>query len=139
MEAGRGAHVHVEIGVVDIMEAPEEGDHVIGPVPPPVGIIHEKKTRDCAPPIRQVDPVQHTNVSILCPPGDGERYGQHRPSKDRMRWNGEQEIADKPPKQSKMLASQRETPLQPEQRNEYSGEQRIAGIIEKRDRLHIAI
>src|SRR6266849_11138716 len=33
-----GAHVEVEIGVMHIMKSPEERDHVIGPMPPPVRI-----------------------------------------------------------------------------------------------------
>src|SRR5262249_20668666 len=46
METRGGSHIHVEIGVVNIVKAPEKRNHVIGPVPPPVGVIHQSESRD---------------------------------------------------------------------------------------------
>jgi len=40
MKASGRAHIHVEVGVMHIMKAPEEWQSVIRPVPPPVGVIH---------------------------------------------------------------------------------------------------
>src|ERR1043166_7549639 len=37
MKPGRRAHVEVEIGMMNIVKTPEERQHVIGPVPPPIG------------------------------------------------------------------------------------------------------
>src|SRR6266540_4845889 len=43
MESRGSAHIEVEIGVMHVMKSPEERDHVIGPVPPPVSVIHQEK------------------------------------------------------------------------------------------------
>src|SRR5882724_8823893 len=40
MESCRGAHVEVEVGVMDIMKSPEKRHHVHGPMPPPIGVVH---------------------------------------------------------------------------------------------------
>lgn len=44
MKAGGGGDVEIEIGVMNIMEAPEERDEVGGVVPPVIGPVHEEKS-----------------------------------------------------------------------------------------------
>ena len=39
MKSRGGGHVQVEIGMMHVMESPEERNHVVRPVPPPVGVI----------------------------------------------------------------------------------------------------
>jgi len=70
MESRGGAHIEVEICMMYVMESPEERDHVIGPVPPPIGIIHEQKTRDDPKPARQRYPIQQANLLIARPHRD---------------------------------------------------------------------
>ena len=41
MESRGRANVEVEICVMNIMKSPEERNHVIDPVPPPVSVIHQ--------------------------------------------------------------------------------------------------
>jgi len=52
-----GADIHIQISVVHIMESPEERNHVIGPMPPPVSVIHQQKRSDANAPSGQSDPV----------------------------------------------------------------------------------
>src|SRR6266403_3426022 len=52
------AHVEIKIGVMHIMKTPEERHHVVGPVPPPVRVIHQEKGRDTYDPSGQHNPVQ---------------------------------------------------------------------------------
>src|ERR1700745_406529 len=57
MEPSGGAHIKVEIRVMHGMESPEERDHAVDPVPPPVRIIHQQKRGDASGPFRESDPV----------------------------------------------------------------------------------
>src|SRR5260370_4327438 len=77
MESRGGAHVEVKICVMNIMKSPEEGNHVIDPVPPPVRIIHQWKRRDASGPPRQSDAIQQTNMPMLCPHRYRKRDWQH--------------------------------------------------------------
>src|SRR6266536_6523824 len=43
MKSRGSAHIEIEIGVMHVMKTPEDRYHVIGPMPPPVGIIHQQK------------------------------------------------------------------------------------------------
>src|SRR5436190_16068384 len=53
---GRG-YIEVKISMVHVMKSPEDWHHVIGPVPPPVGVIHQQKGRDACGPSGQTEPV----------------------------------------------------------------------------------
>ena len=57
MESRRGANVHVQIGVMHVMKSPEDRNHVIGPMPPPVGVIQKQKRGDDSSPSRKREPV----------------------------------------------------------------------------------
>jgi hypothetical protein len=46
MKSCRSAHIEVEVGVVHIVKPPKERDHMVGPMPPPICVIHEQKGRD---------------------------------------------------------------------------------------------
>src|SRR6266576_1159882 len=59
------ADIEVEVGMVHIVEPPKERDHMVGPMPPPICVVHEQKCCDCASPCRQSQPVQETYVSVL--------------------------------------------------------------------------
>ena len=82
MEPRGGGHVEIEIGVMHIMKSPEKRNHVIGPVPPPIGVIHQQKRRDTGDPSRQTEPVQQTDVSLSCPYRYCERDRQHGETDD---------------------------------------------------------
>src|SRR5438874_12292742 len=46
MKSCGSAHVEIKIGMMHVMKPPEQGHHVIGPMPPPIGIIHQQECRD---------------------------------------------------------------------------------------------
>lgn len=75
---------------------------------------------------------------MLRPGSDRDRNWQHGPPKDYVRGNGKKQVANNAAKQSDMLAAQRKTPLQPKKSDEYSDDERSAGVVEKGDRLHEA-
>ena len=130
MKSRRGAHVQIEIGVMDVVKAPEERNHVVGPMPPPIGIIHEQKRADCRGPAGQRQPVQQPNMSILRPHRYRHRDRQHRQANKRKTGDRHHKIADKSMNDAEMAAPQWETPLQPKQREKHAGEQRLADIVE---------
>src|SRR5215471_19598358 len=37
------AHIEIQVGVMHIMKSPEKRNHMQGPVPPPISVIHQKK------------------------------------------------------------------------------------------------
>src|SRR6266571_613441 len=82
MEPRGGADIEVEIRVMHIMKSPEERDHVISPMPPPVRIIHQQKCRDASGPSGQNNPVQQTDMSILRPHRYRKWDGQHGETDD---------------------------------------------------------
>jgi hypothetical protein len=122
VEAGRRTDVEVEIGVVNVVKPPEERDHMIGVVPPPIGVVHEQIRGDNSNPARRLQPVQQTNMAILRPDADCQRDRQHEETDDRESGNGKNEIANEPAQHSEMLASQWNTPLQPKQREKNAAE-----------------
>src|ERR1700732_3226668 len=78
MKSRGRADVEVEIGMMDVVKSPKERDHMVNPVPPPIGIIHEQKRGVKRYRSRQVDPVQQTKISTLRPDADGQRDRQHK-------------------------------------------------------------
>src|SRR5207249_6633709 len=111
------------IGVVYVVKTPENWHYVVGPMPPPVGVIHEQESGDYPDPARQRNPVQQSKMSIMRPTRDGQRHRKHQPTEHRVRRRREHEVPNKPAQRDKMLVSQWKTGLQPEQRKEHSGEQ----------------
>jgi hypothetical protein len=75
-------------------------------------------------------------MSILRPYGCGERDRQHGETDDGETGNREHKIAHQPVEQTEMLASQRKSPLQPEQGEKYTSQQWSANIIDQRNSLH---
>ena len=136
MESRGGAHVEVKIGVMHVMKSPEKREHVIGPVPPPIGVIQKRKCGDDRGPSRQSEPVQQTDMSILRPHRHCEWDWQHGETDDGESWNREHKVAHQPMQRAEILAAQRKTPLQPKQRNEYARQQWPAHIIHQRNSLH---
>ena len=130
MKSRRGADIHIQIGVVHVMESPEERNHVIGPMPPPVGIIHQQKRSDASGPPGRSDPVQQTDMPILRPRRYREWDWEHGQTNNRETGNREHKVAHQPVQDPEVLASQRKTPLQPEQREKYTGQQWSANIID---------
>src|ERR1700742_208716 len=57
VESRRGAYIEIEISVMHVMKSPEERNHVVRPMPPPIGIIHQQKRSDASNPKRQSEPV----------------------------------------------------------------------------------
>src|SRR5260370_33068751 len=87
MESRGGAHIEVEICMMYVMESPEERDHVIGPLPPPVSVIHQQKRGDASGPSGHSDPVQQTDMSISRPHRYPDRDRQHGETDDRETGN----------------------------------------------------
>src|SRR6266508_1232609 len=57
MESRGSAYIEIKIGVMHVMESPEEGNHMVRPMPPPVGVIHQKKRSDASDQKRHAKPV----------------------------------------------------------------------------------
>src|SRR5439155_16692746 len=57
MESGGSAHIEVKIGVMHVMKTAEDRNHVIGPMPPPVVVVHQKECCDDNRPGRKVQPI----------------------------------------------------------------------------------
>ena len=121
---------------MDVMKAPEQRHHVIGPVPPPIGVIHEEKGRDHSHPVRHGNGVQEAEMAVTRPSGESDRDWQHGESEHGVGWSGEHEIARDAAQRGEILASQREAPLLPEQCREHDGQQRAPERIKQRDSIH---
>src|SRR6266487_5008496 len=67
MKSRCGCHIEVKIGVVHVMKPPEDWDHVVSPMPPPIGVIHQEKRRDPSAPPGKCKPIQQTHMPIFCP------------------------------------------------------------------------
>ncbi len=93
MKARRRAYIEIQIGMMDIVKSPEEREHMIGPMPPPVSVIHEQKRGDDGDPSRRLQPIQQAKMSILRPDADRPRNRQHEETDDRESRNGKNEIA----------------------------------------------
>lgn len=136
MKSCGGAYVHIEVGVMDVVKTPEERQHVIDPMPPPIGIVHEQKCRNGGDPMGRREPVEQTNMSILRPHRRSQRDRQQRKPNNGEPRDRENEIADQPMQQAELLAAQRKTVLQPEQREKHAGQQRTADVIDERNFGH---
>ena len=132
MKARGRAYIEIQIGMVDIVKSPEEREHMIGPMPPPVGIIHEQNRGDERDPTWQLEPIEQTNMSILRPRGDRQRDWQHEKPDNRESRNGENAVPHESTNRAEMLMPERETPLQQKQRNENTAKQRSSDIIHQR-------
>ncbi len=93
MESRSRANVEIKIRVMHVMESPEQWNHVVSPMPPPVSVIHEQKRDDASGPSGQSDPVQQTDMPILCPHPYRERDWQHGETDDGESRNREHKIA----------------------------------------------
>ncbi len=82
MESRGGAHVEVKVRVMHVMKPPEKRDHVVGPMPPPVGVIHQQKRRNGSSPSGRASPVQQPDMSILRPNPYREWDWQHGETDD---------------------------------------------------------
>ena len=115
VESCGGADVEVEIGVMHVMKSPEEREHVIGPMPPPVGVIHQQKGGDASGPSGEANPVQQPDMLILRPHPHRDWDWQHGETDDGESRNRKDKIPHQTIQRAEVLAAQRETPLQPEQ------------------------
>ena len=57
MKSRCGCHIEVKIGMVHVMKPPEDWDHVVGPMPPPIGVIHQEERRDDSGPAGEREPI----------------------------------------------------------------------------------
>src|SRR5260370_31174588 len=48
MKARRRAYIEIQIGMMDIVKSPEEREHMIGPMPPPVSVIYSRNVATTA-------------------------------------------------------------------------------------------
>lgn len=132
MKSRGGTNVEIEVGVMNVVKPPEERDHVIGPMPPPISVVHEQKSCGHCDPARRLEPIEQTDMSILRPDGDSQRDWQHGEPNDRKSRNRQNPIANKSTNHAEMLASQRKTPLQKKQREKDAAKQRTADVIHQR-------
>src|SRR5260370_7284450 len=112
MKSRGGANIKIEVSMVDIVKSPEERDHVIDPMPPPIRVIHEQKRGDQCQRRWQLPPIQQTKMSILCPRADCQRDRQHCYPDNPETRDGQTAITDKATQRTEMLSPERETPLQ---------------------------
>jgi len=75
-------------------------------------------------------------MPIFCPHRDGDRNRQHREANDGKTGNRKHKVAHQPMQHSEVLAPQRKSPLEPEQRNEYASQKWPAEIIHQGNFLH---
>src|SRR5260370_4967705 len=83
MKARRRAYIEIQIGMMDIVKSPEEREHMIGPMPPPVSVIHEQKRGDDGDPSRRLEPIQQAKISIFCPDAARPRNWPTEEAQDR--------------------------------------------------------
>src|SRR4029077_9225833 len=57
VESRGRTYIEIKIGVMHIMKSPEDRNHVISPVPPPVRVVHHEKRQDDSGPSRESEPV----------------------------------------------------------------------------------
>src|SRR5262245_61849082 len=57
VESRCSAYVQIEIGVMHVMKPPEEWNHMVRPMPPPIRIIHQQKRCDGTDPKWKSEPV----------------------------------------------------------------------------------
>ena len=112
MKSRGRAHVHVEIGMVHVVEAPEEWEHVICVMPPPIGVIHEQECGDDVRPHWQREIIQQTNMTMLRPHRERQRNWQHREPNECEAGEGKNKVAHETAQRAKVLSTQREAPLQ---------------------------
>src|ERR1051325_7824433 len=105
VKSGGRAHIHVEVGMMDVMKTPEERDHVHGPVPPPVCVIHQQKRGDNRCPMGKVQPVKQSDLLISCPNCDRERNRQRRQTNYSEAGKGKEKITYQPMDHAEVLAS----------------------------------
>src|SRR6266498_4064325 len=127
MEPRGSGHVQVQIGVVHVMKPPEDWNHVVGPMPPPIGVIHQEERRDPSDPLGKCKQIQQTHMPI---------FGQHRETNYCKTGDRKHKVTHEPMQHTEMLASQRKSPLEPEQRNEHACQQWPADIIHEGNFLH---
>ena len=136
MKTCRCRYIEVEVGVVDVMKAPEERDAVHRVVPPVIRPIHQQKRHDSRGDSRQLDPVEQANSVALRPGGVRERDRHQGEPKNHERRNRHHEIPHQPWQHGEMPAPQRIFPLEKQQEREEAPQNRTAHIIEQRDWLH---
>jgi len=73
---------------------------------------------------------------VLCPDRDCDWNGQHCETNNNETGNREHKIPDQPVKHFEVLASQRESPLKPEQDEKEASQQRVAHVIHERKFSH---
>src|SRR5947207_6776075 len=69
MKARGGAHIEVEIGVMDVVKTPEQGNAMSRIMPPVVGPIHQEECDDGSDKPWQFDPIEQSNPIVLSPEG----------------------------------------------------------------------
>src|SRR5439155_25388500 len=136
MKSRGRAHIEVKIRVMYVMKSPEERNHMISPMPPPIGVIHQEERRDPSNPPGKCKPIQQTDMPILCPHRDSDWNRQHGEANYGKTGDRKHKVTHEPVQHTEMLASQRKSPLEPEQRNEYACQQWPADIIHEGNFLH---
>src|SRR5215831_12331003 len=75
-------------------------------------------------------------MSIFCPHRDGDWDRQHSQTNDGKTRDRKHKVTYQPMQHTKMLATQREAPLEQQQRNKQATQQRSADIIHQRNLWH---
>ena len=66
VKSRRSAYIEIEIGVMHVMKPPEKRNHVVRPVPPPVGVIHQQERGDASNPKRQTQASVNKPICSSC-------------------------------------------------------------------------
>lgn len=131
MKPAGGAHVHVEIGVMHIVKAPEEGRQVHEHVPPVIGVIVKQHAGDHRERSMQTKPVEESESFPRRPEGDNKRDRYQEQTRKKKTGRGEDCIPQEAPERGKMLPPQRPLPLNDQERAKYDSEDE-AEILDQR-------
>src|SRR5947207_13952108 len=105
MKPGRSAHIHIEIGVMHVVEPPEKWDHVVGPMPPPIGVVQKDKSDDGAHPAGEWDAMEQTERPMLRPNRQDNRGRKQCPPKNCLCRHREDQVTHDAADECEMLSS----------------------------------
>lgn len=89
-----GAHVEVQVRVMDIVESPEKRQAVVPPVPEVKGVVHQQESCDNVERLAEMKPRQETEPVLMAPHGQGRQDSQESETSDKAADRCEQKIPE---------------------------------------------
>lgn len=132
MKAKSSANVHIEVGVVDVMEAPKQRDKMQSDVPPPIGVIHQQHADREREPVRQRHEMEQTEMVLVRPYRSQQRNRHERNASERETRGAEERVAREPTKRREILGTQGPLPLHEKQNDEERSENDAAKLVQER-------